>query len=74
MGNCTVIGGIISPVHDGYGKNELISSTHRVEMVKLALQNHDWVKLSDWECRQESWSKTKQVIQYHQVSNKWNIV
>ncbi|CAH1102554.1 unnamed protein product [Psylliodes chrysocephalus] len=66
MGNCTVIGGIISPVHDGYGKNELISSTHRVEMVKLALQNHDWVKLSDWECRQESWSKTKQVIQYHQ--------
>ncbi|XP_057655181.1 nicotinamide/nicotinic acid mononucleotide adenylyltransferase 1 isoform X2 [Diorhabda carinulata] len=66
MGQQTVQGGVISPVHDAYGKNELLSSTHRLEMLKLALENHDWVRLSDWECGQESWTKTRQVLQYHQ--------
>ncbi|KAJ9599097.1 hypothetical protein L9F63_010434, partial [Diploptera punctata] len=66
LGCCNVIGGIISPVHDGYGKNELVSATHRCEMVRLALQTSDWIRLSDWECRQESWSRTRMVLQYHQ--------
>lgn len=62
-----MVGGIISPVHDGYGKKELESATHRLTMIRLALQSSDWIKLSDWESRQETWSKTKQVLQYHQV-------
>lgn len=62
-----MIGGVISPVHDAYGKKELESSTHRLAMLKLALQNHDWVKLSNWECKQETWSRTKQVLQHYQV-------
>ncbi|KAF7268864.1 hypothetical protein GWI33_018060 [Rhynchophorus ferrugineus] len=66
MGQYEVIGGIISPVHDGYGKKELESSTHRLNMVKLALQGNDWVKLSDWETKQESWTRTRQILQYHQ--------
>ncbi|CAG9856202.1 unnamed protein product [Phyllotreta striolata] len=66
IGNCVVIGGVISPVHDAYGKKDLVSSTHRLEMLRSALQNHEWIRLSDWECRQENWSLTKQVIRYHQ--------
>lgn len=67
LGTHTVIGGVISPVHDAYGKKELESSTHRLAMLKLALQNHEWVKLSNWECKQETWSRTKQVLQHYQV-------
>lgn len=67
MGQHVVVGGIISPVHDSYGKKELESATQRLAMVKLALANHDWVRLSDWECKQETWSRTRQVLQYHQV-------
>ncbi|XP_015838668.1 nicotinamide/nicotinic acid mononucleotide adenylyltransferase 3 isoform X2 [Tribolium castaneum] len=66
LGNHVVIGGLISPVHDGYGKKELEAATHRIAMIRLALQSSDWIKLSDWECKQESWSRTKQVLQYHQ--------
>lgn len=61
-----VIGGIISPVHDGYGKKELEAATHRLNMIKLALQGNDWVKLSDWESKQETWTRTRQILQYHQ--------
>ncbi|KAJ8945109.1 hypothetical protein NQ318_001574 [Aromia moschata] len=67
LGTHMVIGGIISPVHDAYGKKELEASSHRLAMTRLALQNHDWVRLSEWECAQESWSRTRQVLQYHQV-------
>uniref|UniRef100_A0A6P7FQT1 Uncharacterized protein LOC114330143 n=1 Tax=Diabrotica virgifera virgifera TaxID=50390 RepID=A0A6P7FQT1_DIAVI len=67
MGQHVVLGGVISPVHDGYGKEDLAHSNHRLEMVKLALQNHDWVSYSNWECSQESWTRTREVLQYHQV-------
>ncbi|XP_050314664.1 nicotinamide/nicotinic acid mononucleotide adenylyltransferase 3 isoform X2 [Anthonomus grandis grandis] len=66
MGAYEVIGGIISPVHDGYGKKELVSSTHRVNMIRTALHGNDWVKLSDWEVKQECWTTTRQILQYHQ--------
>ncbi|KAL1495093.1 hypothetical protein ABEB36_010564 [Hypothenemus hampei] len=66
MGQYDVIGGVISPVHDAYGKKELISATHRLNMIKLALQDNDWVKLSDWEAKQESWTRTRQILQHHQ--------
>ncbi|KAK9886112.1 hypothetical protein WA026_014899 [Henosepilachna vigintioctopunctata] len=56
----------MSPVHDAYAKNGLESAAHRKEMVKLAVKTSDWIKLSDWECNQESWSRTRQVLNYHQ--------
>ncbi|KAF5274006.1 hypothetical protein FQA39_LY01121 [Lamprigera yunnana] len=70
LGNQVVIGGIMSPVHDAYGKKDLVSSTHRITMLKLALLNTDWIKVSDWECMQETWTRTRQTLQYHQ--NKVN--
>ncbi|KAF4521650.1 hypothetical protein B566_EDAN009383 [Ephemera danica] len=61
-----VLGGVISPVHDGYGKKGLVRSSERCAMVKLALQSSDWVRLSDWESTQEEWSETKKVLYHHQ--------
>lgn len=66
LGTQTVIGGIISPVHDAYGKKGLISATHRQAMLKLALSTSDWIKVSDWEINQEGWTRTKDTLQHHQ--------
>lgn len=63
-----VVGGIVSPVHDAYGKKELVSATHRIAMLKLALQSSDWIKVSDYETRQESWVRTRVSLEHHQVS------
>ncbi|KAG7190253.1 hypothetical protein KM043_006372 [Ampulex compressa] len=52
MGTHMVVGGVISPVHDAYAKKELASATQRCAMLKLALQNSDWIRLSTWETRQ----------------------
>lgn len=67
MGQYEVIGGIISPVHDGYKKKDLEAGTHRLNMIKVALQENDWVKVSDWELKQESWTRTRHLLQHHQV-------
>lgn len=39
-----VVGGIISPVNDAYGKKDLVPAKHRCEMVDLALRSSDWIK------------------------------
>uniref|UniRef100_A0A336LCD5 Nicotinamide-nucleotide adenylyltransferase n=1 Tax=Culicoides sonorensis TaxID=179676 RepID=A0A336LCD5_CULSO len=62
----TILGGIISPVHDSYPKIDLVAAKHRLAMVKLGLQTSDWVRLSDWETLQAEWTRTRQVLQYHQ--------
>ena len=67
MGSHQVIGGIISPVHDAYKKNGLVSAKHRLSMSKIALQTSDWIRLSDWETQQEQWTRTRLTLQYHQV-------
>ncbi|GAB1869412.1 Nicotinamide mononucleotide adenylyltransferase 1 [Camponotus japonicus] len=66
MGTHIVVGGVISPVHDAYAKKELASATHRCEMLRLALQNSDWIRLSTWETRQNCWTKTRLCLQHHQ--------
>ncbi|XP_051164530.1 nicotinamide/nicotinic acid mononucleotide adenylyltransferase 3 isoform X2 [Leptopilina boulardi] len=66
MGTHIVVGGVISPVHESYSRKELTSSSHRLAMLRLALENNDWIRLSSWECRQNSWSKTKISLQHHQ--------
>ncbi|XP_037029937.1 nicotinamide/nicotinic acid mononucleotide adenylyltransferase 3 isoform X3 [Bradysia coprophila] len=65
-GTHQVIGGIISPANDSYSKPGLISSTHRCAMIKGVLQTSDWIRLSDWECKQENWTRTRISLQYHQ--------
>ncbi|ETO11914.1 nicotinamide mononucleotide adenylyltransferase 1 [Reticulomyxa filosa] len=49
-----VIGGILSPVHDEYGKMykdslKEANGKQRVEMCRLATQTSDWIGVSDWE-------------------------
>ncbi|XP_017796839.1 PREDICTED: uncharacterized protein LOC108578095 [Habropoda laboriosa] len=66
MGTHIVVGGVISPVHDAYAKKELASATHRCAMLRLALQNSDWIRLSTWEARQNGWTKTRISLQHHQ--------
>lgn len=66
-GRFQVIGGVISPVHDAYGKMGLAESKHRLEMVRLALTDNSWVKLSTWEAeRQKGWTRTRKVLDYYQ--------
>lgn len=65
-GTHQVIGGIVSPAHDDYGKKGLVSSKHRCEMLRLALKSSNWIRLSDWESKQQKWSRTRSVLQYHQ--------
>ncbi|XP_043248009.1 uncharacterized protein LOC122394887 isoform X1 [Colletes gigas] len=66
MGTHIVVGGVISPVHDAYAKKELASASHRCAMLKLALHNSDWIRLSSWETRQNGWTKTRISLQHHQ--------
>jgi nicotinamide mononucleotide adenylyltransferase len=67
MGTHHVVGGIVSPVHDSYGKKGLVSATHRLAMTKIGLQSSDWIRLSDWECQQDGWTPTRKSLEYHQV-------
>lgn len=60
-----VIGGLISPVSDAYGKAGLVSARHRCAMLNLALLTNDWVRLDTWECSQEGWTETRRVLQHH---------
>uniref|UniRef100_A0A8C1TDW9 Nicotinamide nucleotide adenylyltransferase 3 n=1 Tax=Cyprinus carpio TaxID=7962 RepID=A0A8C1TDW9_CYPCA len=53
-----VVGGIVSPVCDNYGKQGLVVSKHRIAMARLALQSSDWVSVDDWESQQADWTET----------------
>ncbi|XP_041127286.1 nicotinamide/nicotinic acid mononucleotide adenylyltransferase 2-like [Polyodon spathula] len=64
-GRFIVIGGIISPVHDSYGKPGLVSSRHRLTMCQLAVQSSDWVRVDPWECYQDTWQTTCSVLEHH---------
>lgn len=66
LGTHEVIGGIVSPVHDAYGKKNLVPQIHRLAMTKLALESSNWIRTSDWECQQEGWTRTRTTLQHHQ--------
>ncbi|XP_046972846.1 nicotinamide/nicotinic acid mononucleotide adenylyltransferase 1 isoform X1 [Vanessa cardui] len=66
LGMGTVVGGIVSPVHDAYGKKDLVAAHHRISMLKLALRSSGWIKISEWETQQSGWTRTKLSLQYHQ--------
>ncbi|XP_013867059.1 nicotinamide/nicotinic acid mononucleotide adenylyltransferase 3 [Austrofundulus limnaeus] len=60
-----VVGGIVSPVSDGYGKQGLVLAKHRIAMAKLALQSSDWVTVDEWESQQPDWTETVVNMRYH---------
>jgi len=37
-------------------------------MIKQSLVALPWVKISDWEVKQNDWTRTRQVLHYHQVN------
>ncbi|XP_028448892.1 uncharacterized protein LOC114565191 [Perca flavescens] len=57
-GQYQVVGGIVSPVSDGYGKQGLVLAKHRIAMAKLALQSSNWVTVDEWESQQPDWTET----------------
>ncbi|XP_068604570.1 nicotinamide/nicotinic acid mononucleotide adenylyltransferase 3 [Brachionichthys hirsutus] len=65
-GRYQVVGGIVSPVSDGYGKRGLVLAKHRVAMAKLALLSSDWVAVDEWESQQPDWTETVVTMRYHQ--------
>lgn len=64
MFNYKVIGGIITPVSDAYGKRSLVSSQHRLEMCRLASENHPFVTVESWEATNPLWTPTLKVLQH----------
>jgi nicotinamide mononucleotide adenylyltransferase len=63
-----VIGGIVSPVHDGYGKASLVSAEHRKQMCELATADSPWIAVSDWELRRDGWTPTCEVLDAYQAA------
>ncbi|KAI3375074.1 hypothetical protein L3Q82_021592 [Scortum barcoo] len=64
-GQYQVVGGIVSPVSDGYGKQGLVPAEHRIAMAKLALQSSNWVTVDEWESQQPDWTETAVTMRYH---------
>ncbi|XP_016847596.1 nicotinamide/nicotinic acid mononucleotide adenylyltransferase 3 isoform X4 [Anolis carolinensis] len=64
-GKYQVIGGIISPVNDDYGKQGLVAAKHRVAMAHLALETSDWIRVDAWESQQRQWIETIAVLRHH---------
>ncbi|XP_029930579.1 nicotinamide/nicotinic acid mononucleotide adenylyltransferase 3 [Myripristis murdjan] len=64
-GQYQVVGGIVSPVSDGYGKQGLALAKHRIAMAKLALQSSDWVTVDEWESQQPDWTETVVTMRHH---------
>lgn len=65
-----VVKGYLSPVSDAYGKQGLLSSTHRLEMLKRATLTSDWIDVLPWECEQNGWTPTAKVLdQYYESLN-----
>eukprot|EP01098_Paradermamoeba_levis_P016470 TRINITY_DN890_c0_g1_i1.p1 TRINITY_DN890_c0_g1~~TRINITY_DN890_c0_g1_i1.p1 ORF type:complete len:197 (+),score=39.44 TRINITY_DN890_c0_g1_i1:155-745(+) len=61
LGN--VIGGFISPVHQGYGKKSLVEPHHRLEMVRRAVESSDWISVDPWEIEQPNYTFTLPVME-----------
>ncbi|AWP04275.1 putative nicotinamide mononucleotide adenylyltransferase 3-like [Scophthalmus maximus] len=64
-GQYQVVGGIVSPVSDSYGKQGLVQAEHRIAMAKLALRSSNWVTVDEWESQQPDWTETVVTMRYH---------
>ena len=57
-GALDVVGGVISPVHDSYGKPSLVAAPHRIAMTRAATASSPWIATSAWETLQAGWTTT----------------
>lgn len=60
-----VVGGVVSPVHHRLSEDGLELQNHRIEMIKIALKASDWIQISEWETKQEDWTKPGKVLDVH---------
>lgn len=67
-GQYQVVGGIVSPVSDGYGKQGLVLAKHRIAMARLALQSSNWVTVDEWESQQPDWTETAVTMRYYSAA------
>ncbi|XP_057306440.1 nicotinamide/nicotinic acid mononucleotide adenylyltransferase 1-like [Hydractinia symbiolongicarpus] len=65
-GKFNVVGGIVSPTHDGYKKKGLVAADHRIEMCRRATKSSDWLRVSTWETEQDDWTETRKALQHFQ--------
>lgn len=75
-GQYQVVGGIVSPVSDCYGKQGLILAKHRIAMARLALQSSNWVTVDEWESQQPDWTETVVTMRYRTnllPPQSWNV-
>ena len=63
---CKVVEGIFSPVADYFGKKDLLTAMHRFKMLDMATKYSKWMRADDWECSQEKWTRTLQVLRHYQ--------
>ena len=70
-----VLGGILSPVSDSYGKSSLINEQDRFEMCRLATEDISWLGVSKVEINQGIWVETKLIFdQLQQAFNRqWEL-
>uniref|UniRef100_A0A0N5AA60 Nicotinamide-nucleotide adenylyltransferase n=1 Tax=Syphacia muris TaxID=451379 RepID=A0A0N5AA60_9BILA len=61
---CIVVEGIISPVSDHFPKIGLLPSKHRLRMAELAVRSSKWIRVDNWECAQNAWTRTVVVLQH----------
>ena len=63
-----VIGGILSPVNDHYGKLykkslQAANGMHRLEMCQRATASSDWIGVSDYEVSLDEWSRVAVILE-----------
>lgn len=58
-----VYGAYMSPVHDAYGKESLISGEHRLAMCHLASESSDFIMTDPWEVSQDGYTRTLYVLE-----------
>lgn len=59
-----VVGGIISPVSDAYGKPSLIPAKDRMEMCRLACEDDPLITVESWETIKPVWTPTLDVLKH----------
>lgn len=63
----SVLCGVFSPVSDNYEKADLVSSSLRIELARLACQFHsDWLAVDAWEATRPEWTPTRSVADHLQ--------
>jgi nicotinamide mononucleotide adenylyltransferase len=72
--NTDVILGVMSPVHDAYGKKGLLPIHHRLKFVEICTRDSKWIALDDWEAKQDKYSTTVTVLRHIDEYVKRNVV